>query len=395
MSGTHGGTTEEVVRVELGARSYPIYIGAGIIEKIGPRLREHGAASRLAVVTNPTVAELYADRVCRSLEEAGFTPVLIEIPDGEEHKNLASLASIYDRLIGAKLDRGATLVALGGGVVGDIGGLAAATFLRGVSLVQVPTTLVAQVDASVGGKTAINHQAGKNLIGAFYQPRMVLADVEVLGSLPQRELVSGLAEVIKYAIILDADFFDFLETALPRALDADPEVLRRIVAVCCRLKAAVVGEDETESGYRAVLNLGHTVGHAIEVLTDYNRYLHGEAVAVGMVFAALLSEARGYCDPATGDRIRRLVERAGLPLEVPRDIDAEALAGAIGVDKKTRDGAVKFVCVEAIGRTRFERIEGRAIAAYLTMWRTRETESAEQRGCEWRRGITQEKGVGR
>jgi 3-dehydroquinate synthase len=382
VSGSPRGTTEEVVRVELGARSYPIYIGAGIIETIGPRLRERGAASRLAVVTNPTVAQLYADRVCRSLEETGFTPVLIEIPDGEEHKNLASLASIYDRLIAAQLDRGATLVALGGGVVGDIGGLAAATFLRGVSLVQVPTTLVAQVDASVGGKTAINHQAGKNLIGAFYQPRMVLADVEVLGSLPHRELVSGLAEVIKYAIILDADFFDFLESALPQALDADPEVLRRIVSVCCRLKAAVVGEDETESGYRAVLNFGHTVGHAIEVLTDYNRYLHGEAVAVGMVFATLLSEARGYCDPATGDRIRRLVERARLPVEVPRDIDAGALASAIGVDKKTRDGAVKFVCVEAIGRSRFERIEGRALAAYLTMWRAQETESAEPRGTE-------------
>lgn len=373
---------EEIVRVELGDRSYPICIGAGIIQTIGLRLREIGAASRLAVVTNPTVGELYAARVCQSLTQAGFEPVVIEIPDGEEHKSLASLASIYDGLIGARLDRGTTVVALGGGVVGDIAGLAAATFLRGVSLVQVPTTLVALVDASVGGKTAINHRAGKNLIGAFYQPRMVLADVEVLRSLPRRELIAGLAEVIKYGIILDADFFDFLERALPRALEADPEVLRRIVAVCCRLKAAVVGADETESGYRAVLNFGHTVGHALEALTDYNRYLHGEAVAVGMVFATRLSETRGYCDGQTGERIRRLVERAGLPIEVPHDIDAESLAGAIGTDKKTRDGAVKFVCVETMGRTRFEHLEGRAIAAYLTMWRTGGSESAEQRRSE-------------
>jgi len=373
-----GTDMEETVRVELGSRSYPIHVGAGILRTVGPRLRETGTGSRTAVVTNPTVGWLYAEPVRRSLEEAGFTPVVIEVPDGEEHKNLGSLAHIYDELIASRLDRGSALVALGGGVIGDVGGFAAATFLRGIPLVQVPTTLVAQVDASVGGKTAINHEAGKNLIGAFYQPRWVLADVEVLRSLPRRELVSGLAEVIKYAVILDAEFFDFLEEVLPHAIERDPDVLSRIVAVCCRLKAAVVSEDETESGYRAVLNFGHTVGHAIEVLTDYTRYLHGEALAVGMVFAARLSESRGYCDRATVDRIRRLVERAGLPLEVPREIDAEALAGAIGTDKKTREGAVKFVCVEEIGRTRFEYLVGRAIAEYLTMWRAGGGELARQ-----------------
>jgi len=356
---------EEIVRVELGARSYPIRIGAGIIETIGQRLSEIGAGSHVAVVTNPTVGKLYARRVEQSLEEAGFVSLLVEIPDGEEYKSLSSLAHIYDRLIDAKLDRGTTLVALGGGVVGDIAGLAAATFLRGVSLIQVPTTLVAQVDASVGGKTAINHRAGKNLIGAFYQPRLVLADVDVLKSLPRREFISGLAEVIKYAVILDAEFFDYLEKEIPNALEGDPEVLRHIVGVCCRLKAAVVGEDETESGYRAILNFGHTIGHAIEVLTDYNQYLHGEAVAIGMAFAARLSEGLGYCDAATGRRIRSLLERAGLPLEVPSGIDGEALESAIGTDKKKREGAVKFVCVEAMGQTRFEHMEGRAIAAYL------------------------------
>jgi 3-dehydroquinate synthase len=357
---------EETVRVELGGRSYPIYIGTGILADIGTRLREVSGASRVAIVTSTTVGRLYATGVESSLTRAGFEPVLIEIPDGEEHKNLATLARIYDRLIDAGLDRGGALVALGGGVVGDVGGFAAATFLRGITLVQVPTTLVAQVDASIGGKTAINHPAGKNLIGAFHQPRVVLTDVEVLGSLPRRELVAGLAEVIKSAIILDAELFAFLEAELPRVLRPDPEVLTRVVAGCCRLKAAVVGVDETESGYRAVLNFGHTVGHAIEAVTEYHRYLHGEAVAMGLVFAARLSEARGHCDRETSDRIRRLVEGAGLPVDVPADIDPHVLARVIETDKKARDGRVKFVCIERFGRTRFESLTAREIAGYLT-----------------------------
>ena len=359
-------TLEETVNVDLGRRSYPIRVGAGILPTLGARLRELGAGSRVAVITNPTVGDLYGEAVRRSLEAAGFAMVRVDIADGEEHKNLASLSHIYDQLIGAQLDRGSALVALGGGVVGDVGGFAAATFLRGIALVQVPTTLVAQVDASIGGKTGINHPAGKNLIGAFYQPRLVLSDVELLRSLPRREFVSGLAEVIKYGAILDAELFDFLETALPRVLAGDLDVLVRIVTACSRLKAAVVGADETESEYRAVLNFGHTLGHAIETATGYTRYLHGEAVAMGMVFAARLSHARGYCDQATVDRVRALVAAAGLPVGLPGDLDPRHVVAAVGTDKKAREGTVTFVCVDVIGRTRLERLSAREIASYLT-----------------------------
>jgi 3-dehydroquinate synthase len=289
--------THETITVDLGTRSYPIHVGAGTLGTVGARLGELATGSRVAVLTNPTVGGLYGRPVGDSLRAAGFDATVIEIPDGEEHKNLGTLATIYDRLIEAQLDRSSTLVALGGGVVGDVGGFAAATFLRGIAVVQLPTTLVAQVDSSIGGKTAVNHPAGKNLIGMFHQPRMVLADVEVLRSLPRREFVSGLAEVIKYAIILDPELFAFLETSLPRVLEMDPEALTRVVAASCRLKAHVVSEDETESDYRSILNLGHTVGHAIESLTGYRQYLHGEAVAIGIEFATRLSAARGHCDP--------------------------------------------------------------------------------------------------
>jgi 3-dehydroquinate synthase len=357
---------EETIRVELGDRSYPIRVGAGLLPTLGDRLREMGAGSRVAVVTNPTIGALYADAVCRGLGTAGFAVHRVDIPDGEEHKGLTSLAHIYDQLIGAKLDRGSVLVALGGGVVGDVGGFAAATFLRGISLVQVPTTLVAQVDSSIGGKTAINHAAGKNLIGSFYQPRLVLSDVELLRTLPRRELVSGLAEVIKYGVILDAELFEFLETAMPRALAGDVDVLAHIVTVSSRLKATVVSADENEGEYRAILNFGHTLGHAIETVTGYTGYLHGEAVAIGMMFAARLSQRRGHCDPATVSRIRELVLAAGLPVDLPGQLEPRAVVAALGTDKKAREGAVTFVCIDAIGRTRFERLSADEIASFLT-----------------------------
>lgn len=358
-------TIEETVKVDLGRRSYSIRVGAGILPTLGAFLRELGAGSRVAVITNPTVGDLYGDAVRRSLEAAGFEMVRVDIADGEEHKNLASLSHIYDQLIGAQLDRGSTLIALGGGVVGDVGGFSAATFLRGIALVQVPTTLVAQVDASIGGKTAINHPAGKNVIGAFYQPRLVLSDVELLRSLPRREFVSGLAEVIKYGVILDAELFDFLETTLPQVLAGDLDVLVRIVTRCSGLKAAVVGADETETEYRAILNFGHTLGHAIETVTGYTRYLHGEAVAMGMIFAARLSHARGYCDRGTVERIRGLVAAVGLPVDPPGDLDPRSVVTAVGTDKKTREGTVTFVCIDDIGRTRLERLSAREIASYL------------------------------
>jgi len=356
---------EETIQVDLRSRSHPIHVGSGTLGTFGVRLKAVGAGPRVAIVTTTTVGRLYGDGVRASLEAAGFEPELIEIPDGEEYKTLATLAGIYDRLIAARLDRGATLVALGGGVVGDLGGFAAATFLRGIALAHVPTTLVAQVDASIGGKTAVNHPSGKNLIGAFHQPRVVLADVDVLGTLPRREFVAGLAEVIKYGATLDRELFTYLEGALDQVLARDPAAMVRVVAACCRLKAAVVGADEREREYRAVLNFGHTVGHAIEAATGYGRYLHGEAVAIGIICATRISVARGYCDRATATRVRQLIERAGLPAEVPADLEPEAIARAIEVDKKIRKGAVRFVCLDGLGATRFEWLPGTEIVGFL------------------------------
>lgn len=351
----------ETVTVELGERSYPIIIGARL-EGIGPRLAALVSDRRAAVITNPTVGKLYLDRVMTSLRDAGFRVTTVEIPDGEEHKNLAWLAAIYDRLLDAKMERSSPVLALGGGVIGDLGGFAAATFLRGLPFIQLPTTLLAQVDSSVGGKTGINHPAGKNLIGAFYQPRLVLIDVETLKTLPRRELLAGLVEVIKYGAILDAELFALIEQKLDRILALDGELLREIVRRCCALKAVVVHRDERESDYRAILNFGHTLGHAIESLTEYTRYLHGEAVAIGMAFAAKLSCSRGYCKPETMRRIVDLLTRAGLPVEVPRELVGAHLALAVERDKKVSGGKVKFICLEDLGRTRFEYLTGNEIA---------------------------------
>jgi 3-dehydroquinate synthase len=278
------------------------------------------------------------------------------MPDGEEHKNLAWLAFVYDKLIDAEIDRGGAVIALGGGVVGDLAGFGAASYLRGIDCVQIPTTLVAQVDSSIGGKTGINHAAGKNLIGAFSQPRFVLADVECLRRLPRREFTAGLAEVIKYGAILDPELFALLENQRSAILRLDRELLIRIVKTSCTLKALVVAEDETEGDYRAVLNFGHTIGHAIESLTEYREFLHGEAVAMGMVAAARVSHRLGFCSEADSARIRALVEHYGLPTEIPSDIGPDSLALAMRTDKKARGGTIKFVCIEAIGRTRFERL---------------------------------------
>jgi 3-dehydroquinate synthase len=354
----------EVVNVELGARAYPIYVGAGCLRELGARLAETRCGARVAVVTNSTIAGLYLGRALASLGEHRFDAATIQIPDGEEHKNLAWLAFVYDKLIDAGVERGGAVVALGGGVVGDLTGFAAATYLRGVPCVQVPTTLLAQVDSAVGGKTGINHAAGKNLIGAFSQPRFVLADVEVLRTLPRRELIAGLAEVIKYGAILDESLFTLLEDHLPSVLRLDRDLMVRIVRTCCTLKALVIGEDETEQDYRAILNFGHTIGHALESLTEYKQYLHGEAVAIGMVAAARVSNRLGFCREADCQRIRTLVERCGLPTEIPADLRGEPLALAMRTDKKARGGAIKFVCIDGIGKTRFEQLSCDDIVKY-------------------------------
>lgn len=353
----------ETLTVELGDRSYPIVIGSLVLDELGTRVANELGAGAAAVLTNPTVGGLYLAPVESSLRRAGFEVVHVEIPDGEEHKSLDSLARIYDRLLAARLERTSPIVALGGGVIGDLAGFAAATLLRGVPFVQVPTTLLAQVDSSVGGKTGVNHPAGKNLIGAFYQPRLVLIDLATLTTLPRRQLAAGLAEVIKYGIILDAELFALIERELDRLLALDEALLCHVVRRCCELKAAVVQRDEREADYRSILNFGHTLGHAVETLTGYRRYLHGEAVGIGMVFAARLSCVMGYCGKETVERIAELLNRAGLPTAMPREFSELQLAAAIKGDKKVSSGKVKFVCIEAIGRTRFASMRGPEVAA--------------------------------
>lgn len=353
--------SRQELRVGLGDRSYSILVGTDLLQELGSLGRSCLTGSRVTVVTNTTVAALYLDKAVDSLRQAGFQARSIEIPDGEQHKNLTSLSLIYDRLLADGVDRGSAIVALGGGVVGDVAGFAAATILRGVPYIQVPTTLLAQVDSSVGGKTGINHAHGKNLIGAFYQPRLVLCDIDALETLPQREFLAGLAEIIKYGIILDADLFALIEQRLDDILAHDRDLLIRLVTRSCELKAEVVGRDEKESDYRAILNFGHTLGHAVENLTAYNAYLHGEAVAIGMLAAARISCARGRCSPAVVQRIEDLLARAGMPTTIPASLPADDLCRAIERDKKAREGRIKFVCVDEIGRASFDEMPSRVI----------------------------------
>ena len=307
----------ETVRVELGERSYDIEIGTGTLGGLGAKMKALGLSGRVGVVTNETVGPLYAGAVLESLTGAGFAPLLLEIPDGEEYKSLAWAWHLYDRLLSARFDRKCALVALGGGVIGDLTGFVAATYMRGIPFVQVPTTLLSQVDSSVGGKTGVNHPLGKNMIGAFYQPRYVLADVATLNTLPQEEFLSGMAEVVKYGVIYDPAFFEFIETSREAILNKDPDTLCRMIKRSCEIKADVVGKDERESGLRAILNFGHTAGHAVESLTSYTGYRHGEAVAIGMVVAARLAHKSGLCGREVEARVESLLSAIGLPVKMP------------------------------------------------------------------------------
>ncbi|ROR34118.1 3-dehydroquinate synthase [Inmirania thermothiophila] len=330
-----------------GGRDYPIHIGAGILGE-AELLRPHLPGRQVMVVTNETVAPLYLDALAPALE--GLERREVVLPDGEAHKTLATVAGIWDALLDAGFHRTATVLALGGGVVGDIAGFAAACYQRGVAFVQVPTTLLAQVDSSVGGKTGVNHPLGKNMIGAFHQPRCVLADVATLDTLPERELRAGLAEVIKYGLIRDPDLFAWLEARMPALLARERRALVEAVAHSCRNKAAVVAADEREAGQRALLNLGHTFGHAIERVLGYGIWLHGEAVAAGMVLAARLSVEMGWLEPAALERIVALLEAAGLPTAPPREADGGAMLEAMGLDKKVADGRWRLVLLRGIGR---------------------------------------------
>lgn len=336
-------------RVALGARSYDIHIEPGCLEQLGTAMTElFPDASRCLIVSNEVVAPLYMQQVSQSLTSSGWQVTEHCIQDGEQHKNIDTWGGILDALMQAKLSRNEPVVALGGGVVGDMAGFAASCYRRGVPYVQVPTTLLAQVDSSVGGKTAINHPHGKNMIGAFYQPRLVWIDPLVLGTLKPRELRAGVAELIKYGLIRDAGFFSYLESNMEGLLALDDEVVAHVIYTSCRHKAEVVMNDETEQGARALLNLGHTFGHAIETMTHYRQYLHGEAVALGTLMAARLSEQKGLLAPGTEGRICRLYEVAGLPVKVP-GFSAEAWLDAMGHDKKNIGSRIRYVLLRSIG----------------------------------------------
>ena len=337
----------QTLRVELGSRAYPIHIGSGLVgrpEVLVPFIR----AGRAAVVTNSTVAPLYLERLTAGLTASGLDVVTVVLPDGESYKNWETLNAVYDQLLEARCDRQITLIALGGGVIGDLAGFAAATYQRGVPYIQVPTTLLAQVDSSVGGKTAINHPKGKNMIGAFHQPLAVMADVDTLATLPERELRAGLAEVIKHGLIRDLGFFEWIEANIGRLLGRDPEALIHAVRRSCEIKAEIVALDERESGPRALLNLGHTFGHAIETAMGYGVWLHGEAVAAGMVMAADLSRRLGALTDADVRRVAALIERTGLPVAAG-GIAAPRFIELMSVDKKASAGRIRFVLLERMG----------------------------------------------
>ena len=336
--------------VELGERSYPIHIAAGALDRLGAEVKCL-AATRILVVTNTTVGPLYGARALKSIREAcPELPVgVVELPDGECYKDLEHIEQILEAAVDIGLDRKSLMVALGGGVVGDMCGFAASIWMRGIDFIQVPTTLLSQVDSSVGGKTGVNLAAGKNLIGAFHQPRSVLIDTDVLKTLPAREVSAGIAEIIKYGFLGDADFVARLEQDMTKLRALDPETVGEIVAHCCRMKAEVVRQDEKENGVRAKLNLGHTFGHAIEKETGFDTWLHGEAVGAGTVMAAILSRNLGYIDDNDVDRIRNLVEASGLPTKIV-GIDSEAAYRAMLGDKKSVGGHIRFIVMHAIGQ---------------------------------------------
>ena len=337
----------QTLDVALGERAYPIHIGERLLGR-ADLILPHLAQKQVAIVTNTTVAPLYLDSLHRSLEAEGVKVVPIILPDGETYKNGETLNRIYDALLTHRCERKTTLIALGGGVIGDLTGYAAATYLRGVPFIQVPTTLLAQVDSSVGGKTGINHPLGKNMIGAFYQPRLVLADTTTLNTLPDRELSAGLAEVIKYGLIGDLPFFEWLEQNMEKLLARDPAALAYAIHRSCADKARVVAADEREGGIRALLNLGHTFGHAIESGMGYGVWLHGEAVAAGTVLAAELSRRLGWLREDDVTRTRALFERAGLPVAAPA-LGVGKFLDLMGLDKKVEGGKMRFVLLRAIG----------------------------------------------
>jgi len=337
----------KTIKINLGVRSYPIYVGQKLLGKSDLILR-HLPQKKVAIVTNTTVSEIYLKGLVNLLSKDKKV-ISIVLPDGEVYKNYDTLNLIYDALLENKADRNTALIALGGGVIGDITGFAAATFMRGVDFIQIPTTLLAQVDSSVGGKTGINHPLGKNMIGAFYQPKCVIADVDVLNTLPQKELSAGMAEVIKYGLIRDCNFFEWLEDNIEGLMKKTPSLMVEAVIRSCQNKSEIVEADEYESGIRAILNLGHTFGHAIETAMGYGKWLHGEAVAVGTIMAAHLSHAIGWLTNDEMDRVKLLINKASLPINPP-DIKIQQFLDLMQLDKKSKDGRIYLVLQQGIGK---------------------------------------------
>ncbi|MFZ5590669.1 MAG: 3-dehydroquinate synthase [Bacillota bacterium] len=331
------------VTVDLGPRSYPIHIGQHLLAELPELLQQADIGRQIMLVTNPNVDALYGQNLASALTQAGYKVTRTLVPDGEQAKALEQAAALYDAAFAARLDRRSAVLALGGGVVGDLAGFFAATYLRGLPFIQLPTTLLAQVDSSVGGKVAINHPGAKNIIGAFYQPRLVIADLATLTTLPKREISTGLAEVIKYGVIADGEFFVWLEENMSRLDRLEPAALAVAVEKSCRIKAQVVGRDEREQNLRAILNFGHTAGHALEAVTDYAVYRHGEAVAIGMMVAARLAVALGMMDLPQARRLQHLLQMAGLPVTLPEGIAVDSLITAMQHDKKIISGRLTFV----------------------------------------------------
>ncbi|SMB98625.1 3-dehydroquinate synthase [Thermanaeromonas toyohensis ToBE] len=348
------------LQVDLGDRSYNIYCGQGLLKKLGVLLQPLDLAKRCLIVTDEIIAPLYLSQVIQSLEAAGFLPLVKQVPPGEEAKSLSVAAELYDMALEAGWERRCPVLALGGGTIGDLAGFVAATLLRGVPLIQLPTTLLAQVDSSVGGKVAVNHPRGKNLIGAFYQPCLVVADLSTLKSLPKRELCSGLAEVIKYGMIYDALFFTYLEQHLEEALAGEEEILERIVLRSCEIKAQIVAQDERERDLRAILNFGHTVGHALEAVTKFHVYRHGEAVAIGMMVATRIALSRGLISPEIIERLEKLLRRASLPVEMP-NVERYTFLEALIRDKKVREGRVRMVLPVSLGQVEIMEVDTQEI----------------------------------
>jgi 3-dehydroquinate synthase len=354
----------EKIKVELKERSYPIEIGNSILIDLGARLKELNLSKKASIITNPTVSSLCGQAVEEGLRRSGFEPSTTSIPDGEEYKTLLWVSHLYDELLTYRLERRSPVIALGGGVIGDMAGFVASTYMRGIPYIQVPTTLLAQVDSSVGGKTGVNHILGKNMIGAFYQPSLVWIDIKTLETLPDRELRAGIAEVIKYGIIRDPEFFSYLEKNIEKVLSLDEAVLTHIIKRSCEIKADVVMKDEKEEGLRAILNFGHTIGHAIETLTNYTTYKHGEAVAIGMFYEAKIAHKMGICNKDIIERLRNLIMRAGLPTKMP-EIASDRILETMQIDKKVKDGGIRMVLPEEVGKVSLREIDVSIIKAVL------------------------------